>query len=657
MAREKRVNVVIRAKDNASKAFKSLKTNILSLRTLMLGGLGFLSFNKILKATVGRAFSAETGLKKLAVAMKAAGRASKANLEFFKDFSVELERTTGFIEEDVLQSLAVLQTFGQMSRNDIELTIKAALDMATVFGETLQQSAIRLGKAYNGNLRGLQMMGIGIDSATFKAKGFQAVLDQLAKEQGGQAVARMAGFEGAVNRVSVAMGEAGKEAGRLVTGSRDARAALKQVADAFQGLATHIKENSKLYQSIISGLVQITKASNALNKLLFKQAAATVNLINKLLGKEDALNKATKATDSHSDSIERHTKVARRQAEVTGRYARVIELNAEALRIFDERLGLSLKQRLAATDEEKKALQKQIDIESEKLTAVNKLRQKLLKEFVASETKAGRWKNQKEEEHLELVERISAKKISLFNTELQQLTIQYKKDLETATTYGQLKADIEAVYAKEKQEIEQKLETERLTSVFSNLQKESEIIEQFNTKQLERAMALADKEIAARQRVADKIANIQSAQVSTALRDENLNWAERNVLLGEQEEKATGLLASLDDITTATGLEKAFDALIKLKDSLSGVEGAERINEILKEASSGIATLSEQLGRAKLSPEIDIEAMTVKMSTAGGKAAAEFKKAFELYLRNNPINASKSIQSSKDIKTSFSKNR
>lgn len=264
--------IKIRADDTAAvSTFRRVTNTLLSLKTLILGGLGFFSLNKLMEITVGVAASADRAFIRLATSMKAAGRFTREAAESFKGLAVTLERETGFIEEDILQALAVLQTFGRMTRDDMEKTIVAALNMATIMGEPVTQAAIRLGKAYAGNITGLRMVGVSIDKATVKAKGWQGVLDQLAIEQGGQAQARMAGFAGLLNRVGVAFGEAGKAAGKFVSESKTATEVVEIFVNALIIVAKWLDKKRAAEEDDIETIREFTKLTK-------EQAAAIVDL-------------------------------------------------------------------------------------------------------------------------------------------------------------------------------------------------------------------------------------------------------------------------------------------------------------------------------------------------------------------------------------------
>jgi hypothetical protein len=165
------------------------------------------------------------------------------------------------------------------------------------------------------------------------------------------------------------------------------------------------------------------------------------------------------------------------------------------------------------------------------------------------------------------------------------------------------------------------------------------MLKKFNQEQLNEAVALANKEFAARERLTQKLLDLQSGRVRQALQDENLNQSERKVLLQEQEEAAEELFKRLTDgsIGSATALENTITKLEKQNELLKDVEGADFIKDILSEAAVEAENLIEVLGRAKLSTDIDVEALKRDIRTKGEIAAEEFKTAFENRLRVAPI--------------------
>jgi hypothetical protein len=71
-------------------------------------------------------------------------------------------------------------------------------------------------------------------------------------------------------------------------------------------------------------------------------------------------------------------------------------------------------------------------------------------------------------------------------------------------------------------------------------------------------------------------------------------------------------------------------------ESIQGVEGTADISDILKDAVVEAKNLTEELGRATLSPTVDIEAVKKNMINPARAAADAFKEAFERRLRENP---------------------
>jgi hypothetical protein len=76
----------------------------------------------------------------------------------------------------------------------------------------------------------------------------------------------------------------------------------------------------------------------------------------------------------------------------------------------------------------------------------------------------------------------------------------------------------------------------------------------------------------------------------------------------------------------------------KLDQTMRGVEGGEIVRETLTEAFEEAKKLTEILGRAKLSPEVDIETMKRKIKSAAETAADTFATEFARKLKTKDFN-------------------
>lgn len=617
MVRDKNVAVKITLRDRATKGLKNFMKSLLSIRGVLRTGIGLLGLNKLLTATVGRAQSAETGLKRLSVAMQAAGRFTFENQKAFERLSVSLEKTTGFIEEDVLQALAVLQTFGSMTREDMEKTIIAATNMATVFNEDLQSSAIRLGKAYNGNLRGLQMMGIGIDAATFKAKGFQGVLDQLAIEQGGQAVARMAGFEGAVKRVSIGWGEAGKEIGKFITKNETLREILNSLAGGLTKISDFLRNKRENEDEAI---ISTAKHSIVISKL--RDELQKLGRTHIFLDLEEEIFDANK-------EIERVAPLLARQEDRLNKSNKLMAAGVQ-IRIEDSKLY-----------KDQQANQKLLNDLTEKYNELRKDKN-LVKGFedlleLINKQITGTKRLKSEEEDLK---RLRAELAGEREVDLVALSAWYDEQKTLHKNNKDALALIDQIYLLRRNKINAEIlkgvmdSNERIAQIESDALKKKmssieriDAIEQAATdKRVARQLDAVQAEFDARQRLAERLTSLEAEKLRKTLTDETLNWADRKEAIGEAEETAENFLAQLTNgsITSATELENVVKNVDIFKQSLSGIAETGTTLEVLEAVFKEIAKSTEILGRAVPAPKFDVDGLI-----KSGKTAAQIQ--FDAY--------------------------
>jgi len=137
----------------------------------------------------------ESAVMKLGIALNNQGTYTREALADMVAFSEEMQRTTT-VEDDLAKSImGTLASFG-MTTEEIKRSTKAAADMATFTGKSIETVADLLGKAYAGNTSALSRYGIVVDETGTKSEKFQAVLEQLEQRFGGAAQAELSTYAG-----------------------------------------------------------------------------------------------------------------------------------------------------------------------------------------------------------------------------------------------------------------------------------------------------------------------------------------------------------------------------------------------------------------------------------------------------------------------------
>lgn len=205
---DKRANLILTLRDEASAGLAKFKAGLLAATAAVAGLTSFLV------SSLKEYAESEKAINKLDVALKNQGVTSKAVSKDLQDYASQLQRTTTFSDEAILETEALLTTFG-LAGDELKKTTKAALDLSTGLGIDLRTATLILGKAAAGETGTLSRYGIVIDENIPKAHKFEAVLGAVNARFGGSAQAdaqTMAGrMENFKNRVSDLQEAVGKQ--------------------------------------------------------------------------------------------------------------------------------------------------------------------------------------------------------------------------------------------------------------------------------------------------------------------------------------------------------------------------------------------------------------------------------------------------------------
>lgn len=205
------VNVLINARDNASAAFnragdaaKRFGSGLLSLKGLLAGALGGFAIKATMEKAVSLWATQEQAEAKLAATIRATGGAAGFSAEQLKQYAAQLQKSTTFGDEAIINGQALLTTFKEIKGDNFQRATRAMLDLtAAMGGDDLKGAAIQLGKALNDPLKGitaLSRVGVSFTDAQRQqiqqfmaageiAKAQGVILDELEGEFGGVAEA------------------------------------------------------------------------------------------------------------------------------------------------------------------------------------------------------------------------------------------------------------------------------------------------------------------------------------------------------------------------------------------------------------------------------------------------------------------------------------
>ncbi len=303
MAKNRNINVVIKGDyDNsdvqrAIRELQKLQTetgatsggmsqfgkSIAAVGGAMLAAFSVTKVIDFMQDSAKAAMEDQVSMVALAKAMENVGVAAQnTNVE---NFVQQLSLANGVADDELRPSLQKLITV----TGDVETSQKAlalALDISKGAGKSLESVTASLAKGYSGQTTALGRLGVGLDKTLLKSGDMVAITGALSDKFGGQAAAAADTYQGKLDRVNVAAGEAKETIGYALLN------ALDNVSAAFGGTDGAVGGISSFGQ----GVADLVTGLGAVAANLATAASAIAKYIQ---GQEGA----TQATDEHISSL------------------------------------------------------------------------------------------------------------------------------------------------------------------------------------------------------------------------------------------------------------------------------------------------------------------------------------------------------------------
>lgn len=330
---DKKVTVILSAKDQASKVFGKLggvlKTSIVAGAAAAAAAMAALTF-ELVKATKAANVQEEAEVK-LAVALRSIGKASRETLAGLKAHASGLQQVTQFGDETILGVQALLVQLGRLSdTKDIERATEATLQFAAATGTDLKAAALLVAKAAQGQTASLSRYGLILKEDTPPQEKFNELLVLMEKNFGGTAEALGATFQGRLQQSQNAFGDMQEQIGFTITQSEAMQELLGTMARAFADVGSFVEENRDTLISFtkdgvliaVSGIELIFKASQKVGEAAGIVTQAVVDTTGDIagfvgtaqkfygLGGEAALGFAEKSAEAVEDIAEKQESAA-----------------------------------------------------------------------------------------------------------------------------------------------------------------------------------------------------------------------------------------------------------------------------------------------------------------------------------------------------------
>jgi hypothetical protein len=239
----------------------------------------------------------EAAVAKLAQTMENLGLAHETKP--VEDYIYQLERSLGIADTELRPAYdRLVRSIG--NTEDANDAMALSLDVAAGTGKSLESVVEALGKAYDGNVTGLQRLGAGLDNATIRTGDMNKITGKLAKTFGGQATTQAKTFAGQLGRLQTAVDNLGEAfGGGILTGLGDTNEATQELVELMESLEPALKRAGEGVGKFVAALA----GSDGLQENLETSATNAATLIETAGNLAVVTADATDATQDYVESL------------------------------------------------------------------------------------------------------------------------------------------------------------------------------------------------------------------------------------------------------------------------------------------------------------------------------------------------------------------
>lgn len=290
----------IESAERMQKAFDGLKTVAAAAIAAFAGKQVIDFFAEGIKSAVAQ----EQAFARLGAQMEATGEKTDEAMKAFGDLADELENTTKFGDDAVVSAAALAKSYGLTNDQALKLT-RAAADLASATGDTLDGAVEQLTASYSGNIKTLGKLVPEVKGLTKEQLAAGAAVDLLAKRFGGAAAKEVQTFQGAITRANNAFDNFRESFGTLITSNKTIIAAIGGIGKLFQSLQEIVEKNQEAFTNFINFgvralVVSLSVAVSVINSVVsaLGVAAATTADFAAIFMPEEMANRAREFGDS-----------------------------------------------------------------------------------------------------------------------------------------------------------------------------------------------------------------------------------------------------------------------------------------------------------------------------------------------------------------------
>lgn len=221
-----------RSAGRMTKAFAGVRKGIgrvsgavFSLRGLLVG----LGATAVVRSVLRAAFAQEEAVTRVNAALRASGQFSEEASQALQDFASQMQATTIFGDEVILNQVALAQAFGFTTEN-VQEAVAAAVELSAAAGIQLEEAVRRLGRSISGSVEDIAKFAPEIRNLTKEQLAAGDAARVLGNALRGQAAAQAETARGRFIQLGNALGDVVERIGQSITESTKFSDALKDLA-------------------------------------------------------------------------------------------------------------------------------------------------------------------------------------------------------------------------------------------------------------------------------------------------------------------------------------------------------------------------------------------------------------------------------------------
>jgi hypothetical protein len=243
---------------NVESSLGSIQSSFTSLRNIAAAAVGVFAGRAIIsgiRSVTEAAAIQQDAINNLNTALKLSGEFSEGASKGFQDFASQIQSTTKFGDEAILQQVALAKAFGA-SNEQAKLITTAATELAAATGKSLDEATRQVSKTLGGFAGELGEVNPAIKALTQEQLRNGEAAKILIEQYGGSAAAQVNTFSGSTAQLSNVYGDLFEKIGDIITSNPVVISSVKVLTEAFSEVGKVIGENDRFFKELIASFLQ-----------------------------------------------------------------------------------------------------------------------------------------------------------------------------------------------------------------------------------------------------------------------------------------------------------------------------------------------------------------------------------------------------------------